>query len=102
MRSRYAAYATGHVSHLIRTTHPDGPHYQTDSRPWAEELRRYCAAVSFDGLTVHESSSDGDTGMVRFFARLSQGGRDLGFGERSRFVRVDGRWLYLDGDRIEG
>lgn len=102
MRSRYTAYASGDVSHLIRTTDPIGPHHQPDARAWAEELRRYCAAVRFTGLQVRAASEDGDTGAVTFFAHLSHGGQDLSFGEASRFRRVDGRWLYLDGERIEG
>jgi SEC-C motif-containing protein len=99
MRSRYTAYASGDTGHLIRTTHPDSPHREADVRAWAEELRRYCAAVRFLGLTVDTSGEDGDTGRVRFYARMALDGRDVSFGEDSRFRRVDGRWLYVDGAR---
>ena len=99
MRSRYTAYATGDTGHLIRTTHPDSPHREADVRAWAEELRRYCAAVRFLGLTVDTSGEGGDTGRVRFYARMALDGRDVSFGEDSRFLRVDGRWLYVDGAR---
>lgn len=102
MRSRYVAYAVGDVGHVMRTTHPEGPHWEPDARAWAEELRRYCAAVRFEGLTVRSATTDGDTGAVTFFARLTANGRDLSFGEASRFARVDGKWLYLDGTRLEG
>lgn len=102
MRSRYTAYAVGDVTHVMRTTHPTSPHRVADARAWAEDLRRYCAAVRFEGLTVRSSSEDGDTGRVTFFAQLTHDGRDASFGEASRFARVDGRWLYLDGERIEG
>lgn len=101
MRSRYTAYATGAVTHLMRTTHPESPHFRPDGRAWAEELRRYCEVVTFEGLTVHSAISEGDTGRVRFFARLSARGRDQSFGEDSRFLRVGGRWSYVDGERIE-
>jgi SEC-C motif-containing protein len=86
----------------MRTTHPDGPHHQADERAWAEELRRYCAAVELHGLEVRAASEAGDQGEVTFFAHIRQGPRDMSFGERSRFRRVDGRWLYVDGDRLEG
>ncbi|MDP2314787.1 MAG: YchJ family metal-binding protein [Pseudomonadota bacterium] len=102
MRSRYTAYAVGDTAHLIRTTHPASPHRQADVRAWAEELRQYCAAVRFVGLTVHAASEEGDTGRVRFYARMTLDGRDVSFGEDSRFSRVDGRWTYVDGERIEG
>jgi SEC-C motif-containing protein len=101
MRSRYVAYATGAVGHLMRTTAPGSPHWQPDARAWSEELERYCAQVDFDGLEVRESGEQGDRGEVSFFARLSVAGQDASFGERSRFVRdSDGRWLYLDGERL--
>ena len=100
LRSRYTAYAVGDVGHIQRTTHPDSPHRRPDTRAWADELRRYCAAVRFEGLTVRASSSTGDVGAATFVARLSAGGEDLSFGETSRFARVDGRWLYVDGARV--
>lgn len=99
MRSRYTAYAVADTGHLVRTTHADSPHRQADLRAWAEELRRYCAAVRFEGLTVHEADTDGASGRVRFYARITLDGRDVSFGEHSRFLLVDGRWLYVDGDR---
>lgn len=101
MRSRYTAYTCGDVTHVIRTTHPDSPHREADVRAWAEELRRYCAAVKFTGLEVRSASAEGDVGNVTFFARLTYRGRDASFGEASRFARVDGRWLYVDGERVE-
>jgi SEC-C motif-containing protein len=101
MRSRYTAYATGSVGHLVRTTAPSSPHWQPDVRTWSEELERYCAQVSFEGLDVRSASQDGDRGEVSFFARLRVGEQDASFGEHSRFVRdSEGRWLYVDGDRI--
>lgn len=99
MRSRYTAYAVGDVGHLMRTLHPDSPHRKADAREWADELRAYCALVRCDGLRVESASADGDSGRVRFFAKLSHEGRDMSFGEESRFERVGGRWLYVDGER---
>lgn len=104
MRSRYVAYAAGHAEHLVRTTAPSSPHWEAQTEPWLEDLRRYMAMVSFEGLTVLSASEDGDQGEVRFFARLraADGGRDLSFGEHSRFVRdAEGHWLYVDGHRID-
>lgn len=97
MRSRYTAYALGHVSHLMRTTHPDGPHWRADARAWADELGRYCEAVQFVGLDVRSSAEEGGMGRVTFFAHIRHGDRDASFGEDSRFLKVGGHWLYLDG-----
>lgn len=102
MRSRYTAYSTGAVGHLMRTCAPDGPHFSLDTAAWRAELTEWCDEVRFDGLTVLASSQDGDRGLVTFHARLRRGTQDLSFGETSRFVRRDGRWLYLDGDVTPG
>jgi SEC-C motif-containing protein len=96
MRSRYTAYATGAVSHLMATTAPESPHLQADARAWRADLAAYCAAVRFTGLTVHATSADGDTGRVRFTARFVHDGQERVIEEDSRFVRRGGRWLYLD------
>jgi len=36
--------------------------------------------------------------VVEFVARSKSGGRATRLHETSRFVREDGRWLYVDGD----
>lgn len=97
MRSRYSAYALGRVDHLVATTHPDSPHHPGDAEAFRTELKAYCDAVRFTGLEVLEAGSDGDTGHVRFRAHFV-GPRGAGVQEEhSRFLKVDGRWLYLDG-----
>ena len=98
MRSRFAAYAVGAISHLVDSTHPDGPHFKPDRVQWEAELRAFSRAISFDGLVIHETGEDGVEGFVDFTARLSQDGEDRSFRERSRFLRVDGRWLYHLGE----
>lgn len=97
MRSRYTAYATGAVAHLQRTTADDSPHRVQDARAWTDALRGYCDAVRFTGLEVRGASVDGDAGRVQFVAHLTHDGVPRVIAEDSRFVRVDGRWLYVDG-----
>ena len=100
MPARYTAYALAKVDFLIRTTHPDGPHWQDDHAAWATELRAYCKATVFAGLTIVEHDLDEQAGRahVTFRADLRQDGRPVGFTERSTFVREDGRWLYHSGE----
>lgn len=95
MRSRYTAYAIGNVPYLVATTHPDSPHREPDVVAWADDLRRYCAAITFESLTIFEASETGDTGKVHFEARLRQGHTLHTMTERSAFLKVDGRWSYL-------
>lgn len=94
MRSRYSAYAVGNVGHLMRTTHPEGPHHQADARAWGDSLRRYCEAVEFTGLEVHSAGAAGSEGRVAFTARYVHAGVAGQIDEHSRFLLVEERWLY--------
>jgi SEC-C motif domain protein len=98
MRSRYSAYAVGAVDYLIATTDPAGPQFRPDRAAWAEEIAQFCRHTRFEKLTVEHASSHDDQGEVHFVAKLSRAGEDVSFAERSRFSRVEGRWLYHSGD----
>lgn len=83
MRSRYAAFALGETDYLLRTWHPS-------TRPPALRLD---ADLSWLSLQIVDASGD----QVEFIARY-RGPSGRGFlRERSRFVRHEGRWFYLDG-----
>lgn len=101
MRSRYSAYVVGAIDYLIATTDPAGPQYRADRDAWAQEIEQFCRHTRFERLTVRSSGADEDHGEVRFFAKLSRDGEDVSFAERSRFTRVDGRWMYYSGDLDE-
>lgn len=99
MRSRYTAFATGDVGHLLRTWHPR-------TRP--DELT-LDPATRWTGLTVvrteRGAAEDGD-GVVEFVARYDEPSPGRGRGtntgrlhEVSRFARRAGRWVYVDGDQ---
>lgn len=101
MRSRYAAYSAGNVDYIVRTTHPDSPHAQVDRAAWLDALRAFCAGTQFEGLSLlHAPPAEGDRGTVTFRAALRQGDIDASFEETSHFIRVDGRWMYVDGDAL--
>jgi SEC-C motif domain protein len=90
MRSRYSAYVYGLEEYLRRT--------------WAEETRPADLDVvtppqpKWMGLEVLRAEEQGDIAMVEFIARCKINGRAEGLQERSRFVRRDGRWYYVDGE----
>ena len=103
MRSRYTAYAVGDLGHLVRTTHPDSPHHGVNRRAWTESLREFSEGTEFHGLDVQSIAQSGDEAVVQFRATLWRAGpmatrTDVSFTERSRFRRVHGAWLYLDGE----
>lgn len=97
MRSRYAAYALGLTGYVLDTTDPLGPQAQPDRAAWAADVAAFSRRTRFEGLEVQGAGQEGDEGWVRFRALLTREGRDASFTERSRFVRRDGRWLYVSG-----
>ena len=102
MRSRYAAYALGLADYIIRTTHRDSPHWERDTAAWTAAVQTFCTQTRFISLRVLTERLDGAEGEVSFHAGLERNGQDVSFGERSRFVLQDGRWLYVEGVRLHG
>lgn len=94
MRSRYTAFALGNAIYLLATWH-------ASTRPANLDLDEN-PRPQWIGLQIkaHRPVIDGDTerAEVEFVARYRIGGRAHRLHETSRFVREDGRWLYVDGD----
>jgi len=86
MRSRYSAYGLGLIDYLLATWHPS-------TAPGELEL----PPVKWLELDIRHAEMTGDAGVVEFIARLREQGRGARLHEISRFVREDGRWLYIDG-----
>ena len=89
MRSRYSAFERGDVAYLLATWH-------ASTRPATLELE---AHAKWLGLEVRQHRVTGEnTAEVEFVARFRVAGRAVRQHERSRFVREDGQWFYVDGD----
>lgn len=90
MRSRYTAFVRERADYLLATWHPSTRPPTLDFEPGTRWL----------GLEVRAHRQiDAGHAEVEFVARQrSAGGKALRLHERSRFVRTDGRWLYVDGD----
>lgn len=91
MRSRYSAFATGRLDHVLRTWHPRTR--PTDVSP--------TPAVTWVGLEILGTVRGGvfdDTGTVEFQARFHNASQRHVMQETSRFERQAGRWVYVDGD----
>ena len=92
MRSRYTAFARALPSYLLSTWHPTTRPRRLVLDPEQEWL----------GLQVLEARGGflDVEGVVEFRATWRQRGVTDVLHERSRFVREDGRWLYVSG-RVE-
>jgi SEC-C motif-containing protein len=89
MRSRYSAFVRADVPYLLATWH-------SSQRPAELTLE---AGAKWLGLEIKQHRMTGDnTAEVEFVARFRVGGKAIRQHERSRFVREDGRWYYVDGD----
>ena len=91
MRSRYSAFVLGRSAYLLATWH-------ASTRPPQLELD---GAAKWLGLEVRSHRVlDVDHAEVEFVARCREAGRAQRLHERSRFVREQGRWWYVDGEQF--
>ncbi len=93
MRSRYSAFVREDAAYLLATWHPT-------TRPARLD---FDAGTRWLGLQVRGHRVVDDThAEVEFVARSRPAGPGpaMRLHERSRFVREDGRWFYVDGDLL--
>lgn len=95
MRSRYSSFALRDAAYLARTLHP--------SKRQPNELQHIEQSFGdtrWTGLVILDRSDgqvNDDSGVVEFIAHYQSGGQRGQLQERSRFVRENGAWLYVDG-----
>ncbi|MFJ3986852.1 YchJ family protein [Streptomyces fungicidicus] len=87
MRSRYCAFVRQDAAYLLRTWHPR-------TRPERLDLDPGMRWTGLEILDTTGGSAFHTTGTVTFRASYRGGALH----ERSRFERVDGAWVYVDGD----
>ncbi|MET7917940.1 YchJ family metal-binding protein [Streptomyces avermitilis] len=90
MRSRYCAFARQDEAYLLRTWHP---------RTWPAEVD-FDPRMRWTGLEILETTQGSafhSAGTVTFRASYRGGALQ----ERSRFERVGGAWVYVDGEFFE-
>jgi SEC-C motif-containing protein len=96
MRSRFTAYSLGRADYLAATTCAE-----ERAKLDIDELSKYCRAVKCISLRIIETEGGGkedETGIVLFHAKLMINGKRMLHRERSRFVREEGKWAYVDGE----
>ncbi len=95
MRSRYTAFVIGDAAYLAQSWHPR-------TRPDDIDIDPDLVWTGLEIVDAEAGGADDPTGLVEFAASWRQGsgaGADVGMlHERSRFIRLRGRWCYLDGD----
>lgn len=96
MRSRYSAFVMKDADYLINTWHP---HCQAAA--FRAEIEAGFARTQWLDLTVfeHAGGKVDNEGYVSFIARFNEAGKTGVIIERSRFLKENGRWYYIDGTR---
>lgn len=91
MRSRYSAFATGDAEYLLRSWHPD-TRPRTLTLDENQRWERLEILATTGGGPLHAE------GTVEFRAHYRHQGQPGVLHENSRFTRVAGQWVYVDGD----
>ncbi|SDM76786.1 YchJ family protein [Actinacidiphila guanduensis] len=89
MRSRYSAFAVRDAAYLLRTWAPG-------TRPPAVDFDPRLRWTGLDILATTDGTAFHTQGTVSFAAHYEIGGERGVQREDSRFVRVQGSWLYVD------
>jgi SEC-C motif domain protein len=91
MCSRYTAYVLGLEDYLLATWHPV-------TRPTSLDLH-LDTSTKWLGLAVRRSETiSANEALVEFVARYKVGGKAERLHETSRFLMIDHRWYYRDGE----
>jgi len=93
MRSRFTAFASGDAEYLLRSWHPS-------TRPDDLRLDSETRWIRLDIVSTSAGGPFDDEGVVEFEAVYRERGTAGTMRERSRFVRENRVWTYLDG-RLE-
>ncbi len=98
MRSRYTAYQRGDVAWLIASWHKS-----QRSADLAQQLSASFAETQWMGLNIisHSYNNDSNEAFVTFFARYCEKNQSSAIYERSRFIREEQRWYYVDGVHLQ-
>lgn len=94
MRSRYSAYVLGLIDYLVATTLP-----AQQAALEREAMAQWSAQSQWLGLSVEEHRPLGgqpERAQVSFVARWRDDDGEHAHRERSDFVRLDGRWYFVD------
>jgi SEC-C motif-containing protein len=96
MRSRYSASCLGKAAYLIATHHPSKRGTNDPA-----QLQAQLAETEWIQLRIVATQlgmAADDSGEVEFVATCRSDGFVRKLHERSRFVKEDDRWLYVDGE----
>ena len=100
MKSRYYAYAIEKSEYIILTTHQNNRDFNTDTKVWNNDILDFSRNTKFEKLEILEFIDGQTESFVTFKANITQNKQDVSFIEKSRFIKENGKWQYIDGEFI--
>lgn len=101
MKSRYCAYAVSNANYIISTSHEKNIDFSTDLNSWQKDILSFCTNTKFERLEIIDFIEDEIESFVTFKAYLFQNNQDVSFVEKSRFLKENDKWFYVDGKFLE-
>lgn len=98
MRSRYSAFSRGQIDYLVATLHPSVR--ELSDRTSLVETVKNCEWLKLDVLKTSGGSGDETEGEVEFVAFYREEGIKF-LREKSRFIKENGHWYYINGKTIK-
>jgi len=98
MKSRYSAYVIKDVKYIINTTDVNNPDFTLETISWANDIEEFCTNSEFRSLDILEYIEDDNISYVKFYVNLYIQGQDQSFTEKSKFVKINNKWLYVNGE----
>jgi SEC-C motif-containing protein len=98
MKSRYVAFKLNISNYIINTTHPYNKDFSSDLNAWQKDIESFSLSYDFKGLEIIDFTNGDEESFVTFKAIIVCNEEDNSFTERSRFLKVKNRWLYVDGE----
>ncbi|WP_277205984.1 YchJ family metal-binding protein [Vibrio misgurnus] len=98
MRARFSAHMLQDIDFVIKTYHPSC-HAEDERQAISESVHSHWQRLE---VLAAEPGTTSEEGFVQFRAYFEQQGKKQCLAERSRFVRENGAWYYIDGEFIDG
>lgn len=102
MKSRFSAFAFFKSDYIIKTTHQQNSDFSLDTLTWKTDIELFCKNTIFEKLEILDFIDAEFESFVTFKATLFQNKKDISFIEKSRFLKENNIWLYVDGEFLDG
>ncbi len=98
MKSRYSAYVVGDAKYIIKTTHINNPDFTPLKEQWEKDILEFCNGTNFKKLDIINFIDEKEESYVEFKVTMDIDDKDSSFIEKSRFLKDNNIWKYVDGE----